>query len=398
VIRLGIIGLGVRGIEIAGTLAAESGSTARIIAAADLYAGRRARAAELAGATVFTTADYRQLLARPDVDAVVIATPDHSHVAIATDALQAGKDVYCEAPASHVGSDVRLLQRAAQNRVVQIGGALASMPSYLKARDVLASGKLGRVTLVRAAWETVSAIDAWQRPFPPDASPETIAFATFLGAAPKREFDLHRFFRWPCYWDYGSGLAGARVVPMLTAVTSLAGLQAPVRASFSGGTWRWKDGREVPDTLVGNFDYQEGTTVTIAATQNGGNRRDIEFIGTEGTLRVTDTSLTLLPASTVEPYTSVGETWSKEYRDWFYMMHGLSQQGTPRREFPAPAGTEVHEAPAASGGLTAHLADFIDCVATRKEPREPLRLGLQVAETVAAASAAWRQRARVVGR
>jgi predicted dehydrogenase len=396
VIRLAIIGLGVRGTEIAAALA--GGPAAQIVGVADLYAGRRARAAELAGATVVTTADYRQLLSRADVDAVVIATPDHSHLAIATDALQAGKDVYCEAPAIHIGHDSKLWQRAAQNRIVQIGGALASMPSYLKAREVIASGTLGRITFARATWATVSALDAWQRPFPPDASPETIAFASFLGAAPRREFDMHRFFRWPCYWDYGSGLAGARLVPMLTAITSLLGLKAPVRSSLSGGTWRWKDGREVPDALVGTFDYAEGATVTISATQNGGNRRDVELVGTAGTLRITDTSVAMRPGSDVEPYTSVGETWSKEYRDWFYMMHGLSQQGAPRREFPAPAGEEVHEAPAGNGGLSPHLADFIDCVTTRKEPREPLRLGVQIAETVAAAGAALRQRTTVAGR
>ena len=395
-VRLGIIGFGVRGTEIAKTLI--PGTAARIVAVADLYSGRRARATELLGAGTFATADYRHVLSRRDVDAVVIATPDHSHLAIALDALQAGKDVYCEAPVIHVAQDAKALQPATKNRIFQVGSAIASAAPYARAREVIASGKLGRVTMVRATWDTVSALDAWQRPFPPDASPDTIDFTGFLGATAKRPFDLHRFFRWPCYWDYGSGLAGARVVPLLTAIQLTLGSKAPARATLSGGTWRWKDGREVPDTLIGSFDYDEGFTASLSATQNGGGGRAVQFVGTDASLLVTDTSMTVRAASQTEPYMTLGETWPKEYRDWFYMMHGLSPQGAPRREFPAPAGDEAVHVAQDSSGLATHLADFVRSVQTREEPKESLSIGLQAAEAAATATTALRQRARLVRR
>lgn len=391
-LRLGLIGCGVRGTEIAkavGTM-----STAQIVAVADLYAGRRARAGELLGADILSTADYRQVLARPDVAAVVIATPDHTHAPLTVEALQAGKDVYCESPVVHVGQDSQPLQQAAKNRVLQVGGALESTASYQKAREAIASGKLGHVTMVRATWDTVSALDAWQRPFPPDASPDTVDFAAFLGAAPRREFDLHRFFRWPCYWDYGSGLAGARIVPLLTAVHAAVGVREPLRATLTGGTWRWKDGREVPDALVGTFDYEKGLTATISVTQNGRAGRELHVIGTEGTLVVTDNAVTLLPSSDAEPYIALGESWAKDYRDWFYMMHGLTAQGAPRREFPTRTGQEILDTSDGASGLAAHLENFVACVRTRQEPREPLRAGLDAAEVTARAGVALRQRTR----
>lgn len=386
-LRLGLIGFGVRGTEIAG---AAAGAGAQIVAVADLYAGRRARATELLGADVFTTADYRQLLARRDVPAVAIATPDHWHAPLTLAALRAGKDVYCESPVVHGGQDPAPLLDAARNRVVQVGGALASAASYQKARALMASGAVGRVTAVRAAWDTGSALDAWQRPFPPDASPDTIDFPAFLGTAPRRPFDLHRFFRWPCYRDYGSGLAGMRLVPLLTAIHALAGVRGPVRATLSGGTWRWKDGREVPDALVGSFDYEPGLTATVSATQNGRAARELHVIGTDATLVVTDAAVTVLPASDAEPYASLGETWPKDYRNWFYMMHGLTPQGAPRREFPGRT-ADVLEVPDASGALTAHLADFVTCVGSRQQPRESLQAGLDAAAAIARATAALGQ-------
>lgn len=388
-LRIGMIGFGVRGTEIARTFAAGQGT--EIVAVADLYAGRRARAAELLGGGVTTTADVRQLLETPGLQAVVIATPDHWHAPMALQALRAGKDVYCESPVIHTAAEADALQDAAKGRIVQVGGGLASSPMYATARDMVASGRLGRVTLVRATWDTVSALDAWQRPFPPDASPETVDFAAFLGAAPAREFDLHRFFRWPCYWDYGSGLAGARFVPLLTAVHWILGSQGPSRASLAGGTWRWKDGREVPDALTGTFDYDEGFTAILSATQNGGDGREIRLVGTEATAVLTDRAVTVLPSPQAEPYVPLAESWPKEYRDWFYMMHGMSQQGQVRRQFPAERVEETYELPHAQpDSLTAHLANFVECVRTRAEPKEPLQLGVQAARAVALATERYR--------
>jgi predicted dehydrogenase len=226
-----------------------------------------------------------------------------------------------------------------------------------------------------------------------------VDFARFLGTAPARDFDLHRFFRWPCYWDYGSGLTGARLAPLLTAIQWLLGSAGPARASLSGGTWRWKDGRDVPDALLGTFDYAEGFTAVLSATQNGGTGREIRLIGTEAALVLTDRSATVLPNPQREPYVPLAESWPKEYRDWFYMMHGMSPLGEVRRQFPAERVEERIELPhGAPDSLAAHLANFIECVRMRAEPREPLQLGLQAAEALTLATEAYRSLLEEPGR
>lgn len=395
-VRIGILGFGIRGTEIGRILAAGGG--AQVVAVADLYAGRRARAAELFGGTVAATSDVGDILESREVDAVVIATPDHWHAPMVLQALRAGKDVYCESPVVHTAGEGRDLQEASAGRILQVGGSLTSSPLYATARDMVASGRLGRVTLVRATWDTSSALDAWQRPFPPDASPETVAFTRFLGTASAREFDLHRFFRWPCYWEYGSGLAGTRFAPLLTAIQWLVGSAGPARASLAGGTWRWRDGREVPDALLGTFDYAEGFTAVLSATQNGGIGREIRLIGTEAALVLTDRSVMVLPNPQREPYAPLAESWPKEYRDWFYMMHGMSPQGEVRRQFPAERVEERIEPPhGAPDTLAAHVANFIECVRVRAEPREPLQLGLQAAQALALATETYRTLPTVPG-
>jgi len=388
-VRLGFVGFGQRGVQLARL--ARSLPGVEITAVADLYEGRRERAAEVAGEKAVATGDHRRVIESKQVDAVVIATPDHWHAPLAVAAADAGKDVYCETPLTHsLAEDAALDKAFAGGRMLQSGGAHVTSPLYAAAREQLQSGRLGRVTLVQGIWETSTATEAWLIPFPPDASPETIDFKAFLGSAPAREFDLHRFFRWQRYWDYGSGLAGARFAPQLAAIQWLLAAKAPQRVTAAGGIRRWKDGREVPDTLSAVFEY-EGFSAVLTATQNGGHRQELRLVGSDGTLVIEESRLSLLPEPVTEPYAEVGESWPREHRDWFYMIHAAGPDGQPRSGPPVGKTAEIFERPAGTNAVSAHLADFLDALRSRRPPKEPLGLGLDAAGAAHSANEALRQ-------
>jgi predicted dehydrogenase len=147
----------------------------KLVAVADCYDGRLARSKELWGDDLFTTRDYREILVRKDIDAVLIATPDHWHKQAAVDAMHAGKDVYCEKPMIHLYSDGPEMIEAARsnNRILQVGSQRVSSLVYAKAKELLQSGAIGQLNMVTAHWDRNSSTGAWNYTVPPDASPET---------------------------------------------------------------------------------------------------------------------------------------------------------------------------------------------------------------------------------
>ncbi len=178
------------------------------------------------------TRDYRSILDRKDVDAVIIAVMDHQHRHIFEDACAAGKDVYCEKPMSHTVEEGFAMVEAAHkaNRIVQIGSQRVSSILYAKAKEIYDSGKLGEVTAIEAYWDRNSPSGAWVYPIPPDASEKTIDWNAFLGSAPKRPFDPVRFFRWRCFTDYGEGLAGDLFVHLISGIHFITGTNTVARA------------------------------------------------------------------------------------------------------------------------------------------------------------------------
>src|SRR4030088_542343 len=222
-IRFAGIGTGVRGCELLEATVGVPG--VECVAVCDLYDGRHKAAQEALKKDVPATRDYRQILDRKDVDAVIIAVTDHQHRRVVEDACAAGKDVYCEKPMSHNVEDGFAMVAAAQkgSRIVQVGSQRVSSILYAKAKEIYDSGKLGQVTYIQAYWDRNSSGGAWQYPVPPDASAQTIDWQAFLVGAPARPFDPIRFFRWRCFEDYGEGLGGDLFVHLISGIHFITG-------------------------------------------------------------------------------------------------------------------------------------------------------------------------------
>src|SRR5262249_43563872 len=204
-IRVGAFGVGIRGL--ADLRSAVKVAGVELAAVADVYDGRLTLAKETWGGQLITTRDYREILARSDIDAVVVATPDHWHAQMAVDAMNAGKDVYVEKPmVQQLDEGLRVVDASRQSgRIVQVGSQHPSSIVYAKARDLFRAGAIGEPNVVEAWINRNSPTGAWQYSVPPDASPQTIDWDRFLGRAPKRPFDPIRLFRWRNYRDYGTG-------------------------------------------------------------------------------------------------------------------------------------------------------------------------------------------------
>ena len=386
-IRIALIGAG--GMGSGDTNFALSIPGNELVAVADVYDGRLTRAKERWGSQVFTTRDYREILARKDVDAVIIGTPDHWHAQISVDALNAGKDVYCEKPmVQSVSEGKRVIEVANRTgRIFQVGSQYVSSAVYQKARDLIQSGALGEINMVEAWLDRNSAIGAWQYSIPPDASPETIDWDRFLGKAPKRPFEAIRLFRWRNYQDYGTGVAGDLFVHLLSGLHFATNSIGPNRVYSSGGLRFWKDGRDVPDVLLALLDYPktaahpEFTLALRVDFASGGTTEDFgfRFVGSEGIMTTGMSSLTLVkqPRDAAPGYRI--DTFAKATQERFLREYRERYPPPPAGQ-PKPAPTEERFVP--PQGHNAHLEhhkNFYRALRTRKPFLEDATFGFRAA-------------------
>ncbi|MGI9629228.1 MAG: Gfo/Idh/MocA family protein, partial [Longimicrobiales bacterium] len=234
-IHLAVIGAGGMGMADVNTALQVPG--VKLVAACDCYDGRLASVKEDHGMQVFTTRDYREILARPDIDAVIVGTPDHWHQKISIDALEAGKAVYCEKPMVHRIEQGHALLEAEKDsgKTFQVGSQGMSSLGNEKAKELFEAGAIGELNYAEGFWARNDPIGAWQYDIPADASPETVAWDQFLGDAPDRDYDPLRIFRWRNYRDYGTGVSGDLFVHLFSSLHFVTSSKGPQQIAAQGG-------------------------------------------------------------------------------------------------------------------------------------------------------------------
>ena len=392
-IQIGCIGTGARGQELMQALQANKGL--EMVGVCDAYKGRVERAVQRTGGRAKVYSDYQQLLADPGIDAVTIATPDHWHRTMILDAFKAGKDVYCEKPMTYLSKEGRDIIKAAESsgRVLQIGSQGMSSSLQAKARELIQSGKLGQVTMIRAAYNRNTASGAWIYPIPPDASAKTVNWDMFLGPAPKLPFSLERFFRWRCYQDYSGGIATDLFVHLCTTIHYLMDAKVPARAIALGELYRWKESREVPDTINAVLEYNEGFTVNLSSTFNNENsgQGSFQFLGTKGTLTVGNT-LTFTPENVWEDNGWVVDSWAESAKKAYYLdpkVIASEMPGRQRDHLIEGSMTFRHEG---LESTVAHMGHFLDSIRSRKPYWEDGRAGHHAAACAHMVNLAARER------
>lgn len=379
-IQIALIGAGIQGqgdtkvaIQIPGV---------KLVAVADCYDGRLAHSKELWGNDIFTTRDYREILSRKDIDAVIIATPDHWHKQASIDTMKAGKDVYCEKPMIHLYADgPEMIESArATNRILQIGSQRVSSMIYAKAKELLAAGAIGQLNMVTARWDRNSSIGAWNYTVPLDASTETCDWPRFLGTAPKIPFSAEQFFQWRKWKAYGSGVAGDLFVHLFSGTHFITGAHGPTRAMATGGLRFWKDGRDVPDVMLGLFDYQEGFNLSLRVNfvDGGEESEGLIFAGSEGTMEIAGNTVSVSrsprqkePGYTVGTFTDAMQKEILEtYRQKYPLSHPTGEPSTGYEKYVAPPGySDSYD----------HFHNFFEAVRSRKPVVEDAVFGYRAA-------------------
>ena len=344
-VRIGGIGAGYRGRYLL-TLLSKTGG-AELVAVCDVNTPTRQRVRHELAPDASEYVDYRDVLARRDVDAVVVATPDHWHVPITIDAIRAGKDVYVEKPVTHTMDEGELLAKAVRDcgRVIQVGTQRRSTPHFQKAKEIVASGRLGSIPLVLTHWYQSYLMRANPHPKIDIAK---LDWERWLGPAPHRPFAPERFARWRWYWDYGGGALTDLFSHWVDIVHWCMNEDQPIAAQATGERVLLRN-QECPDTINATFRYRSG----FLATYTGSMTVDLEdgglaFRGTKALLKIDRDALALYP----EP---ANELAGAKLPDPEIAIHSVRD------------------------GTIDHLENFLECIKSRKTPNVPVAAGIAAA-------------------
>lgn len=363
-VQMGLIGCGGRGVSNMGNFLKLG--TNDFVALCDVYGGHVARAQKVAaGAKTFT--DHRRLLEMKELDAVMVATPDHWHAIQTIDALNAGKDVYVEKPLTLRNDEGPAMVKAARlnKRVCQVGMQQRSGKHYLQAKEeYFDTGKLGTVTLVRTWWHG----NSWHlRKAPPElqTQPADLDWARFVGPIAWRDYDPQQFYNWRAYLDYGGGQITDLFTHWIDVVHMFMGQDIPVAATASGGVYHYKDGRTAPDTINVLLEYPGPFTATFEATLVPGiTGAGIEFCGTNGRLHITRGAFEFFPV----PDRSAGSNGAQAESTLVRASSSLDQD---------------------------HMKNFIDCAASRKLPNGDVLIGHRSAQASHLGNIAYLEKRRL---
>jgi predicted dehydrogenase len=388
-INVGVIGYGGRGSYVANQFArfAKSNNDAcRIAAVCDVWEKRKRTGAELYNVKGFI--DYRELLQQPDIDAVIVATPDHWHGKIAIDAMDIGKDVYLEKPMTHTNEEAHQLVNTVKEtkRVLQVGSQTTSADIWWKAKKAIADGMIGKMLMSQGSYHRNSFGGEWNDGWPIDkeAGPtgkgdNYINWDLWLGSqyklSTKRPYDADRFFRYRKYWDYSGGIATDlfyHVVAPLNVCWDEP--QFPTKVMATGGIYEFKDEREVPDTFHLLAEYAKGHSLVLSSSM--ANSRHIPGLirGHEGTIEMVSHGQFegMVPFITVTPEVRQGKAIGGEkYSEKF----GLKPIQIPVDQ---------------TDPMQAHVENFLQCMRTREKPHLDVETGARAVVVINLAVESYR--------
>jgi predicted dehydrogenase len=336
-IRLGLIGAGQRGTYLLN--AAEKAGPYQIVAVCDVYGPNCDAIKERSKGLATTHVDYREVL-ESDIDAVIIASPDHWHVRMAIDALQAGKDVYLEKPVTHTLEEGATLMRAVRSskRILQCGMQQRSWTHFRDAVDLIQAGSLGRVAQVRTYWW-----QNYQRDWPTKPiDPQALDWKRWLGSAPDQPYSEEKFFHWRWFWNFGGGAMTDLFTHWIDVAHWAMKVDQPRHAQMLADKYifeKW----DCPDTIQAAFRYPGFDVVFEGMMSSSIDDGGLEFRGTEATLKINRAGFTV-------------------YRE-----------GVPKDQNPVLNARNYRD------GTIDHLENFFDCVKSRKEPNAPVETGIAAA-------------------
>jgi len=377
-INVGVIGCGGRGTYVGRTFAkvGQGENKCKIVAVCDLYEKRKRLNAEFHQCDGYL--DFHEVINRKDVDAVIVATPDHWHAPIAIEAMLNGKDVYVEKPMCHTVAQAKQLIDTvkATKRVLQVGSQTTSADIWHKAKDVIASGAIGDMIMSQGSYHRNSKEGEWNWPIDPDAGPNKkgdnyIDWKTYLGPAPQRAWDPERFFRFRKFWDYSGGIATDLFFHVAAPLNICwPSPQFPYKVMAGGGIYVFKD-REVPDTFHLIAEYAKGHSVVLSSSMANSQHIPGLIRGHLGTIIMvehgqfegTATYITLKPEKRV---------MTPEYEG----KYGKDDQQIP---------LETKDA------MIAHVENFLSCVRTRQKPTLDVETAARAQVLISMAVQSYRQ-------
>lgn len=377
-IQVGVIGTGTRGGGHVRSLASQK--DARIIGLCDVWLRKAEANKQRSAPQAEVFQDHRKLLAMKDLDGVVIATPDHWHVPVSMDAIQAGKDVLCEKPITLKIGEADALEKAVKDhkRVFQSGMQQRSMTHFQVARDeFIRPGKLGKITLVRTWWH--GSVSSFVKPVPPElqSQPDDLDWKRFIEPVQKtRPYHAYQYNCFRAFFDFGGGQFTDLFTHWVDAAHMLIGEDVPSSANASGGVFIPElrndgSGRTIPDTVDAAITYPGGWMCTFEATMAAGiNTNGLEFCGTKGKLFITRAGFEFIP---VDPHAPLG----------------FRQQRAADAPPPPPTVTVKAE----PGDQ--HMRNWLDCIRTRREPNATVRDGIRSAAACHLCSVSYQQGRRL---
>jgi predicted dehydrogenase len=366
--RLGVamVGVGTRGIYLLEHIQECPNTEIRVIC--DLYESniRRAQKATM-NKNAVVIKEWEKAVSSPDVDVVVIAAPDFWHAPMAIRAAENKKHIYVEKGLCRTLAEAKAIRKAVKenNVILQLGHHQNSDPYFVKAREIFQSGQLGKVALCRTYIDRTNAWPEWQfytayniQETPQDATPDTIDWKRFTANASSRPFDVQRFFRWRCWWEYGTGIAGDLMSHQWDGINMIVGLGIPESVMTQGGLYFWKEDREVPDQWHVLFDYpKKEMGVTFACTFH--NRHQ----GTNTYILGRDAS--------IEVHTDWCRLYGAEWKPESAKKLSAARKSAVAAGRP-PSEAEIPPDYAMKKGeleISSHQRNFIDCVRSGETPR-----------------------------